>query len=312
MTGEPRLLAAALAAAGRGWPVLPLQPYGKRPAITGWPQAATCDPGVLAGWWKRAPYNVGISCGPAGLLVVDLDQPRTFGVQRPDEWAGVGVRDGRDVFAVLAGRAAVADPVGTYTVATPRGEHRYFAVAITLAGDRPVVAQVGRNTAGALGWLVDTRAAGGYVVAAGSTRWLAGRRVHYRQTGPVDVMAAPDWLLDALAPRLPVHRVVLTRWPEAYARAAVAGEVAAVRAAAPGTRNSCLFGAAFRLGQLAAAGLLDRVHVTDELLSAAAVHIGVDGFTPAEAERAVANGLRYGSQRPRPFDGSGAPMAHGQ
>ena len=312
MTGERRLLAAALAAADRGWPVFPLQPYGKRPAIGGWPAAATCDPDQLTSWWARAPYNVGIACGPAGLLVVDLDQPRTAGVRRPGEWADAEVRDGRDVFAVLAGRAAMAEPVGTYTVATPRGEHRYFAVPTTLAGDRPVVAQVGRNSVGAVGWLVDTRAAGGYVVAAGSVRWLAGRRVHYRQTGPVDVAAAPGWLLDALAPRLPVGRVVLTRRPDAYAGAAVAGEVAAVRAAASGTRNSRLFGAAFRLGQLAAAGLLDRAHAADVLLSAAAVHTGVEGFTAAEAERAVANGLRYGFQRPRLVDGSGAPMAHGQ
>ena len=106
---RPRLLRAALAAAGRGWPVFPLIPGGKRPAITGWQHQATVDADVLTVWWRSAPYNVGVACGLAGLLVVDLDGP-----------------SGRSRFADLA---QSAEPVPTFTVATPSGgEHRYYTV----------------------------------------------------------------------------------------------------------------------------------------------------------------------------------------
>ena len=298
MTGERPLLAAALTAAERGWPVFPVAPYGKHPAVAGWPAAATRDPVRLERWWAQAPYNVAIACGPAGLLVVDLDRRRAVGGRSPQERASTG--DGRDVFAKLTARSG-ADPVDTYTVATPCGEHRYYSVPVTAAGERPDVARAGRNTVGVLGLLVDTRAAGGYVLAAGSVRRLDGRRVHYRQTslGPPPA-PAPGWLLDALTPPTPAVGWATVSRAAPYARAAVAGEVAAVRVASAGTRNSRLFTAAFRLGQLAAAGLLDPAEVAVVLEAAAAVHLGVDGFTAAEAARAVDNGLRYGSERPRP------------
>jgi hypothetical protein len=46
VTGE--LLRAALEAAERGWPVFPLVPRGKKPAIERWQQRATCDPAASA------------------------------------------------------------------------------------------------------------------------------------------------------------------------------------------------------------------------------------------------------------------------
>lgn len=45
-----RLLNAARTAASRGWPVFPLQPYGKRPAIRDWPRRASCDTNQLDEW----------------------------------------------------------------------------------------------------------------------------------------------------------------------------------------------------------------------------------------------------------------------
>lgn len=285
MTADPRsrsLLAAALAAAGRGWPVFPLQPCGKRPAVRDWPHRATCDPDQLAVWWTRSPCNVGIACGPAGLLVVDLDP-------------GAELR-----------------MPATYTVSTPRGQHHYFTVPVApvmpveLAGPdgedyRRRVRRSGRTTAGTLGWRVDTRAAGGYVVAAGSVGWMAGHLVAYRTVSPpaMSPVSAPGWLLEALVPPRPQSIAERLARPGAYAQAAVDGEVAGVRDAEPGTRNSRLFGAAVRLGQLAAAGLLSEAEVTAALLQASDRHVGFDGFTAAEAARAVANGLVYGRRRPR-------------
>src|SRR6187551_887091 len=116
--GDRPLLAAARAAAARGWPVFPVHPYSKHPAILDWENQATCDPDVLATWWQAAPYNVGIACGPAGLVVVDLDDGH--GQDPPPEWAAHQVRGGREVFAILASRHQTAG-TDTYTVATPSG-----------------------------------------------------------------------------------------------------------------------------------------------------------------------------------------------
>lgn len=272
----PRLLRVALAAVDDGWPVFPLVPGGKRPALSGWPQAATTDPDVVARWWARAPYNVGIACGPAGLLVVDLDG-----------------EDGCGVFAGLAARAG-AGSKATYTVRTPSGgEHRYYAV-----GSGPSL----RSTVGTLGRHVDTRGAGGYVVAAGSVRRIGGRPRFYRVIDPARPRPVPGWLVGLLQPSAPVPAPVVVlagRSRAGYVGAAVAGETRRVSEAVVGTRNAVLFDAAVRLGTLVAAELLDEQNVRGELLSACAVHFGVDGFTAAEAERAIANGLRYGLQRPR-------------
>src|SRR5438093_650742 len=51
----------------------------------GWEARATTDPDRIRKAWTRAPYNVGIACGPSGLLVVDLDVPKP-GQQPPAPW----------------------------------------------------------------------------------------------------------------------------------------------------------------------------------------------------------------------------------
>jgi hypothetical protein len=296
VTGRvPRLLAAALAATRRGWPVFPVAPYGKRPAITDWPHRATRDPDQLAAWWERAPYNIGLACGPAGLLVIDLDQPHTDQAP-PARWGAVDIRDGRAVLASLARDAGHPDPSDTYTVATPRGEHRYFTVP---TADLPAA----RSTTGTLGWLIDTRAAGGYVLAAGSVRHIDGQRRYYHRTSPASAepAPAPQWLLEALAPPAgpPAGCAEPPRHPDAYIRAVLQAETDQVRRAAVGTRNTTVFHAARRLGQLAAAGLLDHEQIAAALYAAAVHHVGIDGFTDAETARAISNGLRHGHRHPR-------------
>jgi hypothetical protein len=304
-----RLLAAALTAAARGWSVLPLRPDGKRPAFpdhtadrctrtdprcrdghTGWETRATTDPARVRRAWSSRPYGVGVACGPSGLLVVDLDRPKP-GETVPPGWAEVGgVADGSDVLAVLAERAGQPFPGDTYSVRTGRGgTHLYFT--------RPAGTRLGNSAGdrGGLGWLVDTRGTGGYVVAAGST--VDGR--------PYTVLAdrvpapLPGWLADRLTPGTdrPAVRALPAaddRLP-AYLRAAVAGEVARVTAATEGSRNHTLFVAACALGQLVAGGALPAELVTAELHQAAA---GV-GLQPAEAAGTVRSGLRAGARTPR-------------
>ena len=282
------LLRAAHGAADRGWPVFPVVPYGKRPAIAGWPEAASVDAEVLAAWWRRVAYNVGIACGPAGLLVVDLDGPG----QPPPEWAGAA--DGRAVFIELARQAgATVEP--TFTVGTPSGgEHRYYAVQ---------EGQSSRSTAGSLGWHVDTRGVGGYVVAASSVRRVDGRRRRYRVLDPTEPVPLPGWLAALLTPAAAAALTPTVRFRSSYVETAVTEEVALVRRARPGTRNAVVFRAAVSLGTLVAAGVLDGTEARELLTAVCTVHIGVDGFTAAEVDRAVANGLRYGLQRPRRLAG---------
>ncbi|HEX5495185.1 MAG TPA: bifunctional DNA primase/polymerase, partial [Mycobacteriales bacterium] len=232
--GPPRrdhpLLAAARAAAARGWPVFPVHPYAKHPAVTDWEHQATCDPDTLATWWRVAPYNVGIACGPAGLVVIDCDDGH--GHRPPPDWAAHEVTGGRDVLAILAADHGTA-VTATYTVATPGGgEHRYH-----LAPPGPPL----RNTVGALGWRIDTRAAGGYVIAAGSTRRVTGRTLRYTVINPGLLTPLPDWILTALTrPPAPPGAPTPTQAGSAVARvdawvgAAVAGEAHAVREAVPG------------------------------------------------------------------------------
>lgn len=68
-------LAHALAYAAMGWPVLPLRPGTKAPALPppGFHLAST-DPSQVREWFEAAPdYGVGIRPGPAGLVALDVD-----------------------------------------------------------------------------------------------------------------------------------------------------------------------------------------------------------------------------------------------
>ena len=159
-TPTETLLAAALAHAARGWRVFPLRRGDKRPAVKDWEPRATTDPARIERAWTAGPFNIGIATGPSGLVVLDLDRPKP-GEIPPPAYRQPGIGDGGDVLAVLCEANDQPLPVDTYAVRTGSGgTHLYFTAppGMTL-----------RNTAKRLGWLIDTRAHGGYVVAAGST-----------------------------------------------------------------------------------------------------------------------------------------------
>jgi hypothetical protein len=287
-----RLLWAATALAERGWRVFPCQPGGKRPALRAdWEHRATTDTGRIARCWRAGPYNIGVACGPSGLIVIDLDTPKP-GEAKPDRWArDTGVNDGADVLAALCDAEGQPWPAGTtFTVATPSGgTHLYFTAppALTL-----------RNTARKLGWLIDTRATGGYVVGPGSVIGCTP----YTIVNPDPPEPLPAWLAARLtaAPAPP-------EWagpPPAdmgehqgtgYALAALRGEVDRVLLARPGTRNDTLNHAAFALGQLTAAGLLPPKLAYDALMRAA----HSIGLPPREAARTIGSGLGSGARQPR-------------
>jgi hypothetical protein len=289
MTTYP-FLSAALEAAGRGWRVFPLAPGSKRPAVRAWEERATSNPDRIRRCWQTGRYNVGIACGPSGLLVVDLDAAKP-GEQVPEPWRAAGARSGVDVFALVCTEAGEPVPCMTYSVITPSGGgHLYYA---TPADSRL------RNTAGSLGWKVDTRAHGGYVVAAGSA--LAGPAGGtYRRLRDLEPVPLPPAVFQRLsAPPLPPQRPtpvpVVDGRVSNYLRVALDREAARVRTAPQGTRNRALYLAAVALGQLATGGALPAEHVRG-LLEHAAMTVGL---APLETRRTITSGLRAGAKRPR-------------
>ncbi|MFI6026367.1 bifunctional DNA primase/polymerase [Amycolatopsis magusensis] len=301
---------AALDAAARGWHVFPLRPRGKRPAghpedrcpATGrcasghrtWEQRATTDADKIRAAWTHAPYGIGIATGPSGLCVLDLDTLKP-GEDIPPRWADAGARGGEDVLAVLAEEAGQELPGNTLTVRTPSGGlHLYYRVP----GDVTL-----RNTSGdrgnGLGWKVDTRAWGGYVVGPGTANPTG--RYEFVWAGPVAEL--PGWLVDRLTPApLPAAPVLPIR-PTGDRRSryldvairAEAGKVADART----NRNATLYAAAIALGQLVAGGALAEAEVRAALMTAAGRHIGTRHFTSREAENTITSGLRAGANRPR-------------
>ncbi|MFE9324041.1 bifunctional DNA primase/polymerase [Nocardia sp. NPDC052278] len=285
MTLSPHA-AAALANAARGFHVLPLHPGSKAPAIENWENAATVDPARIGWWWRRWPEgNVGIACGPSRLHVLDLDT--SHDQHPPHRWAGA--RDGRDVLARLAAQAGHPVPVPTFAVATPSGGiHLYY---------RPPRTLVLRSTIARLGWRIDSRGVGGYVVAPGST--LPHGR--YRLLDGRDPIPLPPWLTELLTPPPPPVPPLTSpgeiAHPRTYVAAALRNQADRIRFARTGTRHRAVLLAANSLGRLVAAGLLDRDHAYRVLLDAAQRHVGVDGFTDLEAIRTIDDGLTYAANR---------------
>ncbi len=296
MTSE--LLDSALRLAARGWWVFPLRAGDKRPAIRDWESRATTDPErIHRAWTTGSELNIGIACGPSGLVVIDQDTPKP-GDEPPPRWRRPGIVDGLDVLAALAEEHDAPLPVETYSVRTAGGggEHLYFA-----APPGPAL----RNSTGRLGWKLDSRAAGGYVVAAGSR--IAERR--YVEILNLPVAPLPAWittllrdpvvaaqgeygdLLDAVARR------------SRYAGTALRGELDRVLGAGPGTRNHTLNAAAYALGQLTGAGLLPAGLATDALTHAAAAI----GLPASEATATIRSGLSAGARHPRSVPARSTP-----
>ena len=159
-------LAAALAYAKRGWPVLPLHTpkdgrcdcrkggctdSGKHPRTTNGLTGATTDPGAIRKWWRMWPdANVGVKTGAeSGLVVVDAD----------------GRNGGRETLASLS-------LPETLTVETGDGLHKYFQHP---GGKVP-------SNSGILPG-IDRKGDGGYVVAPPSLH-ANGRRYCFLEEWP--------------------------------------------------------------------------------------------------------------------------------
>jgi hypothetical protein len=255
------MLDTALAAIVNGWAVFPLRPADKRPAVDRWEERATTDLDGVCDYWQAHPdANVGIACGPARPLVVDLDVK--------------GDVDGIASF-VLDVIPAPHELPDTYAVETVSGGlHVYFA---TSDGDDF------HNTAGKLGPGVDTRARGGYVVAAGS-QTATGT---YRTVVDVDPVPVPAWLARRLTEPKPRPETVHAPTLPNGRHPTYSGLVAAVATATEGTRNHVLHWAACRLVEHRQRGepvadAFDQIHLAATTA----------GLTDTEATATIRSALR--------------------
>ena len=271
-----RLLDNALRLAERGFSVFPLAPSLKIPAkgFTDWERKATTDPDQIRKWWENVGFNVGVACGPSGLLVVDCDV-------KPNEQI-----DARWSFARWLREHGLSASMETLIVTTPSGgNHLYFRAP----QDQPL-----GNTAGKLAHGVDTRGAGGQVVGPGSVTSLGEYRI-YREA---DVAPAPEALVEALtAKRVLVHSGSAPATPR-YMQAAITNELERVATAPVGTRNHELNRASFALGQLTDGS--ERDDVMAQLVAA-----GIEsGLPPRECIRTVQSGFEAGQATPREVIGA--------
>jgi hypothetical protein len=293
------LLASALHYAERGMYVHPLLVGGKEPRWEDWEARATRDPDLIEQTWGRAPFNIGVACGPSGLLAVDLDLPHDGEVSgSPD------VVDGVTMLQALAARTPGALITPTLTVVTASGgRHLVYRAPAGV----PL-----RNSARRLGFCIDTRAGGGYIVGIGSV--VDGRR--YSLEGSItDPAVLPGWLLTLLtaapkppkAGRAPARPEVVARLRELtrqgtreqrWAHGILRSEHDDLAAAHEGGRNDRLNLAAYRAGQLVGAGLLDQA-LAEQTLTEAAAACGLGDALTAEVAKTLRSGMAAGMARPR-------------
>jgi hypothetical protein len=269
------LLTAALAYARHGIPVLPVHTPaengcscgrpgcdrpGKHPRLRRGLTDASTDPRQIEIWWTRWPdANIGLRTGVV-MDVADIDS--TAG------WHGLR--------HLLGG----AMPVGPQVRTGGGGWHLWFQT--TGYGNRV------RLIPG-----VDWRGGGGYVVAPPS-RHAGGGDYRWLIKPNKDLPRAPRalrGLIDgpAPAPVAPPTRIVQ---PDRYAAAALEAEIDRVARAPVGTRNDTLNRAAFALGRLVSAGMLDAWIVRTEL-DRAARHAGLGS---AESKRTIRSGMTAGQE----------------
>ncbi|MCA2215373.1 bifunctional DNA primase/polymerase [Jidongwangia harbinensis] len=270
------LLPAAHSYARHGIPVLPVHTPaagggcscrdsgcdrpGKHPRLRHGLTEASTDPRRIERWWTRWPdANIGLRTG----VVMDV--------------ADVDSDEGRHGLRHLLGGAT---PGGPQVRTGGGGWHFWFRP--TGYGNRV------RLLPG-----LDWRGAGGYVVAPPSrhARGADYTWVHRPGIRPPD---APAVLLDLIAgPPLPRSGGVIAH-PDRYAEVALETQRDRVARAPVGTRNDTLNRAAFALGRLVGAGLLDATGTAQEL-EAAARHAGLGR---AETRRTIRSGMTAGRRHP--------------
>jgi bifunctional DNA primase/polymerase-like protein len=272
-------LTAALAYARHGIPVLPVhtpdhgggcscdrgarcERSGKHPRLRHGLTEASTDPRLIEMWWSRWPAaNVGLRTGIT-MDVADIDSA--------EGWHGLSL--------LLGGMLPPSPRVRT----GGGGWHLWF---------RP--SGYGNRVRLLPG--LDWRGLGGYVLAPPS-RHRTGADYRWVIRPDDDLPPAPAALRSLIegppAGPPPAHRPIAH--PQRYGQAALAAETDRVAAAPVGSRNDTLNRAAFALGRLVGAGLLDPRVVARELEAAARQC----GLGRVETRHTIRSGLSAGRRSP--------------
>src|SRR5258708_4505776 len=167
-------VSSALALAKLGFPVFPLGPNAKVPAITNWQELATTNPESIRKCWTEDPKrNIGIPTD--GYVVIDVD-PRNGGDATFSELM---------LFEEFPKTARAKTRGG--------GDHVIYALP------KGVRVKGGTHL---LGPGVDIKSAGGLIVAPGSE--IDGKR--YRWIDDRQVAPAPQWLIDRCQTARPARK----------------------------------------------------------------------------------------------------------
>lgn len=266
------LLRAALDYVGAGWAVFPCD-RDKRPLVARGFHAASTDPTTVTSWWKNWPQASIGAAVPMAFAVIDVDP-----------------RHGGD--ATLHALATQHGPLAkTLTVLTGGGGRHLY-----------VLHPVGnlRQGAGILGPGLDTRMPGrGYVILPPSPH--QSERQYAWEDPDVQAAPMPSWMVEALRPP-ELQRSPPPPCPQvadAYARAALEGELAAVAGAPIGMRNATLHVGAVKLGSLVGAGLLLKSDVVAALLDGARACGVLDDDGERAARATIRSGVVWGMRNPR-------------
>ncbi len=141
---------------------------GKHPRTRYGVNDATTDLDIIRGWWRQWPNaNIGIPTGKVSdTIALDVD-PKSGGPYSLEELEGS--------YGELP--ATVKQRTGS------NGEHRIFRYPDVRV----------KNSVSAIGWGLDIRSDGGYIVAAPSVHASGNRYEWYGVNTPVE--NAPDWLV---------------------------------------------------------------------------------------------------------------------
>ncbi|MEU9663772.1 bifunctional DNA primase/polymerase [Streptomyces chartreusis] len=338
----------AIWCAQRGWPVHPLVPGQKVPAANcpscreqnhliencsclpsgRWCHgfhAATTDYAQIRTWWATQPrFGVAVSCGPARLVVLDVDAhaneypPRERllpGIPIPAAIDLAGLSNGFHTLALLAAYRKQQNPCDDETTlrveTASGGMHVWYSVPDGMR----IRSSSGAGAKVALAWQVDVRAERGYVVAPG----VRTKRGTYRPVGRAVIPAPlPEWLANELirtghgitSPHEPpghppygkTPRALVLRTPEPIdGLTRLLDDVQACASASEGTGfTSKLNVAAYTAGGLVAAGRLSHAEAVSRLTKAA------EAARPAQQRkitRTINDGLKAGAARPLHLEG---------
>lgn len=282
--------------------MLPCNPRDKRPLVgrdivdgapvpkSGGLSKASCDPEIIAGWWKRWPNAlIGVATGRSGFFALDFD-PR-IDTDSGEVWTLDRLK------GELEEQIGCALPV-SLSVRTPSGGvHVYFRQPSTDAV---------RNS-NALPKHVDVRGDGGYVIVPPGQNANGGHYRWLRDDDQAQIVDAPPELLAVLRPRKGSKPAGSTSSPRGeggsatgahrYALTALQRECDQIERAGSGERQDVLNRAAFNVAQLVAADALPEGLSRAALEASAAKNPGRD--SEAQLHATIASGWVAGLAKPR-------------